>query len=139
MKTIAGLIRAALALLFCFAALMVFARMAEINGWGGFQLRAPIFLLAPWAYGLAPRRRVVSGLWALSLICIFGAWLTLVLPVAPALSDPRVLNGLGAVGFGALGAALVIHAWQVLRDWRADRARLRANSRGRLERVSGGF
>lgn len=135
----ARIVRAALALLFCFAAVAVLFQMAAINNWGDFQVRAPIFALVPWAYASKPKSRVVVVLCAISLVCIGGAALTIALPSWLLGSHPSVFNALGGIGFIALAAALAGQAWLTIWGWRADRRRLRANSPGRLERLSGGF
>ena len=138
-RKVSGVIRAALALLFCVAALGVLFEMADYYRWGDLQVRAPIFLLVPWAYTLKPKHKLITALAGISFICVVGAFLTLALPSWPVKLPPHLLNGLGAVGFIALAFALVVHAWSAILSWRSDRARLRAKSRGALERLTGGF
>lgn len=138
-QKIVGLFRAVLALLFCVAAIGLFFEMTDFYNWGNFQIRAPIFLVVPWAYALKPKHKLVSSLAGVSFICVVSAFLATVFP-SPRLGLPReVLNGVGVVGFGCLGLALIIHTVSAIRGWRADRARLRAKSRGALEKLTGGF
>lgn len=125
--------------MFCFAAIDVLFELAAANNWGSLEFRAPIFALVPWAYASKPKSRLVIALSAISFICIGGAFLTVALPPSSVDLHPSVLNVLGAAGFVTLGAALATQVWLMFWGWRADRARLRANSRGPLERTSGGF
>ena len=135
----ARLLRAAMAFLFCLAAIAVFSHMAAINNWGDVQIRAPIFTLALWVYAVKPASRLIVALSTIALTCIGGAALMIVLPFWPAGPHPLLLNALGAVGFTAAGTALAAQIWLILWRWRSDRKRLRTNSRGPLERLTGGF
>lgn len=138
-RKIAGLFRAMLALLFCVAAIGAFFEMAAYYNWGNFQLRAPIFLLVPWAYALKPQPKLVGSLAGVAFICVVGPFLATVFPSPLLEVPPELRHGLAALGFGSLGLALTVHAVSVIRTWRSDRARLRAKSRGALERLTGGF
>lgn len=136
---LAGLARAAVALLYCFGALFVLGNMSTTYHWDAFQLRAPIFALVPWAYTLKWKNGLVAVLSYASLFGIMGAFLMIALPARQFGFHPYVPNVLGFVGFAALIGALAVHAWLAFWGWRADRKRLRESSRGPLEHLSGGF
>lgn len=136
---LAGVARAVVALLYCFAALVVLENISSNNHWGEVQFRAPILALVPWAYTLKWKNRLVAILSYVSLLSIMTAFLLITLPVGNFEFHSSLMNVLALTGFTTLLGALSVHAWLAFWGWRADRKRLREISHGPLERLSGGY
>lgn len=135
----AGVLRAAVAIFYCIAAIVVFFHLSSANHWSGISVRAPIFAIVPWAYTSKWKNRLVSVLSVISVSAIAGAFLLVVSPALRNELPPPAENILGAVALAALVGAIAVHAWLAFCGWRADRKRLRESSRTPLERASVGF